>query len=153
MANTYTQIYIHLIFAVKNRESLISEEIEEELYKMLTTILQNNKHSIIAIGGMPDHVHIFFGMHPNEALSHLVKELKTATSAWINGQHKLETHFAWQQGFGAFSYSRSQINAVANYVRGQKQHHVKTSFREEYLKILQSFGIDYDEKYVFQWIT
>ena len=153
MANTYTQLYIHIVYAVKNRESLITPELETEMYKMLATILNNNGHTTIAIGGMPDHVHIFFGMNPKESLSHLVKEMKTATTAWVNGQNKAQGHFNWQEGYGAFSYSRSQIDAVAGYIRNQKNHHAKSSFRDEYVKLLQSFGIDFDERYVFQWIT
>ena len=152
MANTYTQIYIHMVFSVKNRESLLTPELEPEVHKMLTTILQNNGHKMIAIGGMPDHVHIFFGLSPKEALSNLVKEMKTATTAWINGQGKLRDHFGWQEGYGAFSYSRSQIDAVAKYVLNQKNHHTKATFRDEYLKMLQSFGIEFDERYVFDWI-
>ena len=153
MPNTYTQIYIHLVFSVKNRESLIIPELEADLHKMLTSILNNNRHTLIAIGGMPDHVHLFFGMHPDEALSHLVKELKTSTTAWINGQHKLRGHFSWQEGYGSFSYSQSQIDAVANYIRRQREHHTVVSFRDEYIKILNMYGIKYDEQYLFKWIT
>ena len=152
MANTFTQMYVHIVFAVKNREAIITSQLEPQLYKMLVTILKNNGHTAIAIGGMSDHVHMFIGMAPKESLSHLVKELKVSTTAWVNGQHLLRGHFCWQEGYGAFTYSRSQIDAVADYVRNQKNHHAKISFRDEYLRMLQLFGVKYDERNVFQWI-
>jgi putative transposase len=150
MANTYTQLYIHAIFAVRNREGIISETWAERLQQYITTILQNNGHKMIAIGGMSDHLHLFFGYNPTESLSHLIQEIKRDSSLWINQEKLVNGKFYWQEGYGAFSYSHSQINAVANYVNNQKQHHTKQSFQDEYLKILKDFKVEFDEKYIFK---
>jgi putative transposase len=152
MPNTYTQIHIHVVFAVQDRLSLITDTWRERLYKYIVTTIQGNGHKVLAIGGMPDHVHILFGMRPNESLSHLMQELKRDSSRWINENRFVRGNFSWQEGFGAFSYSKSQLPAVANYIANQQTHHAKCSFHDEYIKILHDFDIEYDERYIFKSI-
>src|ERR1700712_167540 len=123
MANTYTQIHIQAIFAVQYREAVIGEKWENELYKYITGIVQNNKHKLIAINGMPDHVHVFFGMRPDQSLSNLMQDIKSGSSKWINDNKFLKTRFEWQESFGAFSYSKSQVPTICNYIENQKEHH------------------------------
>ena len=151
MANTYTQLYIHVIFAVQNRTFLISETWESQLYKNITSITENNGHKMLAIGGMNDHIHLFIGINPNESLSHLIQEIKRDSSSWINKKRFITGSFSWQKGYGAFSYSRSQIDNVINYISCQKEHHKKDSFKNEYIKMLDIFGIKYDEQYLFNF--
>ncbi|MDR1543731.1 MAG: IS200/IS605 family transposase [Prevotellaceae bacterium] len=150
MANTYTQIHIHAVFAVQNRMSLIQTMWEEELYKYITGIVTDNGHKLLQIGGMPDHVHILFGFRPTQSLSDLMKEIKGCSSKWINEKRFVAGKFSWQEGYGAFSYGKSQINNVIRYIQTQKTHHAGHNFREEYLELLKIFGVEYDEKYVFQ---
>jgi putative transposase len=151
MANTYTQLYTQFIFAPKSRQALIRSEWENELYKYVTGIVQNRKNKLMAINGMPDHIHIFVSMHPSESPSDLVREIKKASTDYIK-KEKLSPHkFQWQEGFGAFSYSKSQKDRVVQYVLNQKEHHRKRSFREEYLAFLKAFEIEYQEKYLFDF--
>ncbi len=152
MANTYTQIYIHTVFSPLNRESLILAEWENELQKYITGIVQSKGHKMIAINGMPDHIHIFFGMKPNQSLSSLVQDIKSNSSKWINEKGFVKGKFSWQEGFGGFSYGHSQIDKVAKYVMNQKEHHKKKSFRSEYLSLLEKFEIDFKNKYVFDFL-
>jgi putative transposase len=152
MANSYTQIYIQVVFAVKGRESFINSEWEERLYQYITGIIQNKGQKMIAINGMPDHLHVFIGMKPDCCLSDLVREVKKASNEWINDNKLLRVKFYWQEGFGAFSYSKSQIDSVVKYLMNQKQHHKKTTFKEEYLAFLKKYEIEYNEKYLFDWI-
>lgn len=152
MANTYTQLYIHLIFAVKGRQHLINSTWEEDLYKYITAVIQNDGHKLIAINGMPDHIHIVYGLKPAIAIADTVKDIKRATSNWINKQNYCVGKFAWQEGYGAFSYSRSQLNDLVNYVLQQKQHHKKKTFKEEYVDMLERFGVDYDAQYLFDFL-
>lgn len=150
MANTYTQIHIHAVFAVQNRQSLISKSWKNELYKYITGIIQNNNHKVLQINGMPDHVHILFGMRPTQSLSVLMKQVKQESSKWINQQGFVKGKFSWQAGFGAFSYSKSQIPNVIQYIEKQEEHHTKKSFREEYLDFLKAFDLNYNEAYIFK---
>ncbi|MFN8259175.1 MAG: IS200/IS605 family transposase [Bacteroidales bacterium] len=150
MPNTYTQIHIHAVFAVQNRISLISKNWEQRLYQYITGILQNHGHELLAINGMPDHIHILFGMRPIQSLSDLMRDIKGDSSLWINENKFVAGKFSWQEGYGAFSYSKSQISAVATYIENQELHHKKKSFIEEYVKILQDFEIEFDEKYIFK---
>lgn len=150
MANTYTQVYIQFIFAVQNRISLIKPEWESELYKYTTGMVQNKKHKMIAINGMPDHVHMFIGMHPTESMSDLMKVLKGETSQWISTKGFVRGNFRWQKGFGAFSYGRSKIDTVYKYIMNQKKHHRKKLFHEEYIEFLEKFDVDYDERYILK---
>lgn len=149
MPNTYTQIHIHFVFAVKHRNAVINDSWKEELCKYIAGIIRNNEHKLIAIGGMPDHIHILIGVRPSQSISDLMQDVKGNSSKWINEKRFLKTKFEWQEGYGAFSYSKSQINDVVNYINNQETHHAKKSFKEDYLEILKKFEVDYDEKYVF----
>jgi REP element-mobilizing transposase RayT len=151
MSNTFTQIYIQAVFAVKGRYNLISYTYEDELYSYIGGILRNKGHKPLAINGIPNHIHIFFGMKPIEALSDLIRDIKANSSGFVNEQNWFPGKFHWQEGYGAFSYSHSELNTVINYVKNQKQHHGKKSFKEEYISLLKQFNVDYEEKYVFKW--
>jgi putative transposase len=150
MSNTYTQIHIQAIFAVKYRSGLILKEWKGELCRYITGILQNYGHKMLSINGMPDHLHIFFGMRPSQSLSDLMQDIKGNSSKWINENQFIKEKFAWQAGFGAFSYSKSQSSKVIDYVENQEKHHKRTTFLQEYEKFLQKFEIDYDEKFLFR---
>ncbi len=150
MANTYSQIHIQTVFAVQNRLSLINNEWKDRLYHYLTAILQNKGHKMLAIGGMPDHVHLFFGFRPDDSLSLLVQELKRCSTLWIKDNRLVKAGFCWQEGYGAFSYSKSQIPMVCNYIARQEEHHRRKSFVSEYIEILERFGVEYDQRYVFK---
>jgi putative transposase len=150
MSNTYTQIHIHAIFAVQNRASLISKLWEQRLYQYITGIIQNHGHKMLTINGMPDHVHILFGFRPSQSLSDLMRDVKGDSSLWIKENKFVNGKFSWQEGYGAFSYSKSQISAVATYIENQEQHHNQKSFIEEYTKILRDFEIEFEDKYIFK---
>jgi putative transposase len=152
MANTYTQIYIQVIFAVARRECLITKRHQEEINKFITGIIRNKNQKLIAIGGMPDHLHMLIGMQPDIALSDLVRDVKSSSSIWINDHRWMRGKFNWQEGFGGFSYSRSQIDSVARYILDQEKHHAKRSFRNEYLGFLKKFDIAFEERYAFEWV-
>ncbi|MEW6774601.1 MAG: IS200/IS605 family transposase [Bacteroidota bacterium] len=152
MAGTFSQIYIQVVFAVKGRESLIQKEWEERLYQYITGIIRAKEQKLIAINGMPDHIHIFIGMKPSCCLSDLVREVKKSSNDFINENKLSKFKFSWQEGYGAFSYSHSQIDAVAKYILNQKEHHRKVTFKEEYVDFLKKFEIEYDEKYLFNWM-
>ena len=123
------------------------------MYKYITGIIQNKGHKIIAINGMLDHIHIFIGMKPKEAISDLVRDVKKDSSKLINTKNWIRGQFNWQEGFGGFSYGHSQISDVAVYIENQKKHHKKRTFKEEYLELLKNFQIEYDERYLFEWIN
>jgi len=150
MSNTYTQIHIHAVFTVQNRTSLIKKEWQDRLYQYIVAIIQNNGHKVLSIGGMPDHIHVFFGFRPNQSLSALMQNVKRDSSEWINKEKLVVGRFSWQEGYGAFSYSKSQIPQVIKYIDNQEKHHGKRTFIEEYRKILNDFGLEYDEKYIFK---
>ena len=154
MANTYTQLYIQIVFAVQERQSLIPTRHKDELYKYMTGIIQNPKraHKLLAINGMPDHVHLFIGLNPAQALSDLIRDVKASSSAFIKEKKWLAGKFSWQEGFGAFSYSRSHIDRVVRYIHNQEEHHRKKTFKEEYLDMLEVFNIQYDKRFLFKWI-
>ena len=152
MANTYTQLYIQIVFAVKGRENLIHEPIREKVEKYLCGAVSNKKSKPIAIYCNPDHLHILIGLHPTISISEMVRDLKASSSKWINEQKLLRGKFQWQEGFGAFSYGKSQIDAVVKYILNQPEHHRKKTFREEYIDFLEKFKIDYKEKYLFDWL-
>ena len=151
MANTYTQIYIHIVFAVQGRQNIIPKEHKEEMHKYMTGIIQNKGQKLIAINSMPDHVHSFIGMKPTIALSDLVRDVKNNSSNFINDKKWIRGKFNWQKGFGAFSYAHSQIDTVAKYILNQEKHHEKKTFKEEYLEMLKNFNVEYDEKYLFEF--
>src|SRR5262245_7111953 len=141
MGDTYTQLYIQLVFVVKHRKNFIQHEWEEEMYKYITAVIQNDQHKMLAINGMPDHIHIFLGLNPAIAISELVKDIKRASNNWINDQEFVNGKFAWQNGYGAFSYGRSQIDRVCKYISNQKKHHAKQTFKTEYISLLKLFEI------------
>lgn len=151
MANTYTQINIHAIFAVKGRENLLTNNFRIDLFKYITGILKNNKQFSLAVNGYKDHVHIFFELNPTTSLSEIIRIVKTNSSKWINENRFIKGKFSWQKGYGAFSYSRSQRDNVIKYIIKQEDHHGKTTFREEYLDLLQKFEIDFEDHYVFEF--
>lgn len=149
MANTYSQIHLQFVFAVKHRHSLIRVSWKEELYQYITGIVNNQGHKLLAINGMPDHVHIFIGMRPAQSVSDLMQEVKRSSSLWINQKGFVNGKFEWQEGYGVFSYSKSQVDIVVKYIDNQEEHHKKISFREEYIDFLRKFEVDYDERYIF----
>ena len=149
MADTYTQLYIHLIFAVKGRQSIIPKQHKEELHKYITGIIDSKNQTIIQINSMPDHVHILVGITPDIAISDLVRDIKANSSKFINRQRWRAGRFEWQEGFAAFSYAHSQLNTVARYIRNQETHHARQTFREEYITFLKRFDVPYNPKYVF----
>ena len=151
MPNTYTQIYIHLVFAIQGGSNRINKNIKEELHKIATGILKNRKQKLYAINIMPDHCHIFFSMSPVTNISDLVRDIKTGLTHHINKNHLISGHFEWQKGFGAFSYSHSHIDNVVKYILNQEQHHKKQTFREEYIDFLKKFNIEYNSKYLFEF--
>ena len=142
MPNTFTQIYIQVVFAVNGRQSLISPSFKETLFKYIGGTMRNAGQKLIAINGMPDHVHILIGLKPNIALSALVKDIKVASSRLINDKGWVRGHFNWQEGFGAFSYSQSHMSKVARYIENQERHHARQSFKDEYLSMLKNFQIE-----------
>ena len=150
MANTYTQIHIHTVFAVHNRRCLIHPSWEEELYRYMTGLLQNYDHKMLQINGMPDHIHMLFGFRPSQSLSKLIQQVKQDSSRWIKLNQFINEPFIWQSGFGAFSYSRSQVPSVIEYIKNQKAHHAKKSFNEEYIELLKAYDVEYDPRYVFK---
>ncbi|MBI3233018.1 MAG: IS200/IS605 family transposase [Bacteroidetes bacterium] len=150
MANTYTSIRIHFVFAVKFRQNLIHKSWKDELFKYMTGIIQNHKHQVLAINGVADHVHILIGLHPNQSISDLMKEVKGSSSKWINDQRKTATKFSWQEGFGAFSHSAETIPAVIRYIQNQEEHHSKRTFTDEFQLMLNRFDVSYDERFVFK---
>jgi putative transposase len=151
MANTYTQIHIHLVFAVKNRQALITKEWREELEKYMTKIIQKYEHKLVAIYAMRDHIHILIGYRPHQLISELVEELKTSSNKWIKSNRFTPFAFAWQLGYGAFAHSKSQVPVITTYIRNQEIHHAHKTFRQEYLEILEKNEIDYNTAYLFDF--
>jgi REP element-mobilizing transposase RayT len=152
MANTYTQIYIHIVFTVKGKLSLIPQKHKIELYKYITGIITNKNQKLIRINGTSDHIHILIGLKPDKALSDLVRDIKANSSKFINEKRWILGKFAWQEGFGAFSYSHSQLDNVIRYIDNQEEHHKTKSFKEEYLEILEKFKVEYNKDYLFDFI-
>ena len=150
MANTYSQIYLHVVFAVEGRQNLISAQHNDELQKYITGIVSEQKQKLIAINNMPDHVHMLIGLQPDLALSDLIRDVKASSSGFVNRKRWVQGRFQWQEGFGAFSYSRSQLNTVIRYIQDQQEHHARKTFRQEYEELLQKFGVTYDERYIFK---
>ena len=152
MANTYSQIYIHIVFAVKGRQNLIPERNREELQKYISGITANQKQKLYAVYCMTDHVHLLVSLSPDVAISNLVRDIKANSSRFINEKGWMKGKFEWQQGYGAFSHSHSQTDAVVKYILSQQEHHAKKSFRDEYLDFLKRFNVQYDERYIFEFI-
>ena len=152
MAGTFSQLYIHIVFAVKGRENLIGNTWKDELHKYIAGIIIGKNQKPIIINGMPDHIHCFIGLKPSIAISDLVRDIKNNSSKFINDKKLVRGKFSWQEGYGAFSYSHSHIQNVYNYILNQEDHHKRKTFKEEYLELLKKFKIDYNENYLFKWI-
>lgn len=152
MANTYSQIYLHFVFSVKGRNNLISEKQRSELQKYITGIVQNRGHKLLSIYCRPDHVHIFIGYNCSQPIPDLLRDVKASSAKYINENHWMPGKFEWQDGYGGFSHSRSQLNQVVQYINNQKEHHEVKSFKTEYLEMLEKSGIEFNEKYLFEWI-
>lgn len=153
MPNTFTQLYIHIVFAVKNRNSLINQTWEDKLYKYITGTVQKMGQKMLRINGMPDHIHFLIGLKPDIAISDLVREVKKSSTSFIKEKKLTKLNFSWQSGYGAFSVSHSQLDKVINYIINQKEHHRKRTFKEEYIELLKKYEIEYNEKYLFEWIA
>ena len=152
MANTYTQIYIQVVFAVQGRQCLIQPEHREEIYKYITGIVSNQGQKMLQINGVADHVHLLIGLKPNIGLSDLVRDIKAGSSKFINEQRWIRGRFNSQEGFGAFSYGHSQLDQIIQYIANQEAHHQRKSFKNEYLTLLRKFDIAFEDKYVFDFI-
>jgi REP element-mobilizing transposase RayT len=150
MPGTFSQIYIQIVFAVKGRESSIQASWEEELYKYISGIVRNKEQKMLAINGMPDHIHFLIGIRPSCCLSDLVREIKKSSNEFVN--HNKYSKFQWQEGYGAFSYSHSALSNVIAYINNQKEHHKKQTFRDEYKDFLTKFQIEHKDEYLFNWI-
>lgn len=151
MGDTYVQAYFHLVFAVQNRVALIQPIWKNDLEKYITGIVQNHNHKLIAIGTMPDYIHIFIGYNLNQKIPDLVELIKTSSNRWIKEKRLSKFKFSWQNGYGAFTHSHSQIDSVAKYVINQEAHHHKKTFREEYLEMLHNFNVEYKNEYLFNF--
>lgn len=151
MPNTYTQIYIQIVFAVKGREYFIKEPFREELQKYMTGIINNKKQKLCAIHCMPDHTHLLVSMKPDLSISELTRDIKSNSSSFLKDKKFVPELFSWQEGFGAFSYSKSQAPNVVNYILNQPEHHSRKTFRQEYMKFLEKFEIDFNPKYLFDF--
>ena len=152
MSGTFSQIYIQIVFAVKGRENLIDRKWDEKLYQYISAIIRNKGQKLIAINGMPDHIHIFIGLKPSCCLSDLVREIKKSSNEFIRENKLVRGNFNWQEGYGAFSYSHSHIDSVCKNKFNQKEHHKKVLFRDEYIDFLKKFEIEYNEKFLFDWL-
>ncbi len=150
MANTYSQIHIQAVFAVQNREFIIRNSWKEELYKYISGIVQSNNHKILSINGMPDHIHILFGLRPSQSVADLMQDVKGSSSRWINDKKLVHSKFSWQEGYGAFSYSKAEVPAIIQYIINQTDHHKRKTFSEEYYELLQEFEVDFDDRFIFK---
>jgi putative transposase len=151
MANTYTQLNVHAVFSVKGRDNFLGDKIRPEIFKYISGILKNINQFPLAVNGYKDHVHMFFEMQPDKTLSDIIKIVKANSSKWISENKMIPGNFEWQKGYSGFTYSRSQRNNVINYIMKQEEHHRKKTFREEYLELLELFGIEFDHRYVFEF--
>ena len=152
MADTYSQIYVHLVFSVKGRQSLIQEAWKDRLYKYICGIASGKGQKVFAIGGVADHIHLLVSMKPSISVSELVRDLKSNSSKWLNEQGLFKGKFEWQNGFGAFTCGHSQLTSVIAYVNNQEMHHKKVTFKEEYIKLLHEFEIEFKEQFLFDWM-
>lgn len=150
MANTYTQLYVHCVFAVQYSDALIHESFEDRLHKYITGIVQGNRHKMIAINSVPDHLHMFVGLNPSQSISDLLQLVKGDSSEFINTKKFRPGKFRWQEGYGAFSNSKSQVDSVVKYILNQKKHHQKKIFLKEYEEMLVDYGVDFDSRYIFK---
>jgi REP element-mobilizing transposase RayT len=153
MANTYTQCYFHLVFAVRNRKALIKKEWKNEMEKYITGIAQNHRHKMLAVGSMPDHIHILIGYNVNQLIPDLVEEIKTSTNEWMKEKKLSKFKFDWQKGYGAFTHSRSEIDNVVKYILSQEEHHKKRPFKEEYLGMLEKNEVIFSNECLFEFFN
>ena len=151
MPGTFSQIYIQVVFAVKGREYIIGENWKYELNKYIAGIIKEKGQKPIIVNGMPDHLHVFIGLNPAMRLSDLVRDIKNNSSNFINERKFVKGKFSWQEGYGAFSYSYRQVEAVYNYILNQEEHHKKKTFKDEYMELLKEFEINYEERFLFEW--
>ncbi len=152
MANTYTQIYLQFVFAVSGRKSILKDSFREELHKFITGVVEKRKQKLIAINSVSDHIHILVGFGTTITIADLLHDIKQSSSKFINKNNWTAGHFSWQEGYGAFSYSRSHLDNIYQYIQNQQEHHKTKSFKEEYLEFLKKFDIVYDSRYLFDWI-
>jgi len=150
LANIYTQIYIQIVIFVKGRHCLIPNDKKAILYKYITGIIKNKRHKLISINGVSNHIHFLIGLNPVEALSELIKEVKRCFTNFINEKKWLKGKFSWQEGYGAFSYSRSHLDNVIKYIENQEKHHIRKTFKEEYVEMLNKFEVVYNKKFIFE---
>lgn len=150
MANTYTQIHLQLIFAVKYREAVINNIWKNELYKYISGIIQQQKHKLIIVNGVADHIHLLIGFRPHQSLADLMQDIKGSSSKWINENKFTRSKFSWQEGYGAFSYSHSHLSNVINYIKNQENHHRKIAFIDEYKAFLKTYEVEFDERYILK---
>jgi putative transposase len=153
MANTYTQIHIQAVFTVQNRECIIGNSWKEELYKYISGIVQSNNHKLLSINGMPDHIHILFGLRPSQSVSDLMQDVKGSSSKWVNNKKLVQGKFSWQEGYGAFSYSKMEVPSIIQYIVNQTVHHKRKTFSEEYYAMLKEFEVDFDDRFIFKHVA
>ena len=150
MANTFTQLHLHVVFGVKFREAVIQPSWKERLHQYITAIIQDHRHKLLQINSMPDHIHILIGYNPNQSVSSLIQLIKSESTKWINSQRLVRGCFAWQEGYGAFSYSKSHVPEVIRYIQNQEEHHQKVSFLDEYKAFLKAFDVEFEERFIFK---
>jgi REP element-mobilizing transposase RayT len=151
MPGTFTQIYIHIVIAVKGRQNLLQKPWRDEVFKYISGIVKGKGHKPIIVNGVGDHVHVFVGIKPVMAISDLVRDIKNNSSNFINEKKFVRGKFSWQEGYGAFSNSQSQLDQVYQYIKNQEEHHHKRSFKEEYIDFLEKYAIEYKSEYLFDW--
>jgi putative transposase len=149
MANTFTQLYVHIVFSVKYRSALLRDAWREELHRYITGIVRNKRQTLIAVNSVSDHIHILLGIKPDVMLSQIVREVKANSSRFMNERHLVPGRFEWQEGYGAFTCSHSQLGRVVEYIKQQPEHHRQTTFHEEYIQFLKKYNVPHDTRYVF----
>jgi REP element-mobilizing transposase RayT len=151
MSGTFSQIYIHYVFAVKGRQNLLQKPWREEVFQYISGIINGKNQKPIIVNGVADHVHVFVGLKPSMPISDLVRDIKNNSSNFINERKFIRGKFSWQEGYGVFSYAQSQVETVYQYIANQEEHHKKKSFKDEYIEFLNKYEVEYDEKYLFDW--
>ncbi len=152
MANTYSQILIHVVFTVKGRGNLIDKKWRSDLHKYISGIITSKGQKSIIVNGVGDHIHCFIGLKPSMSLSELIRDVKNNSSKFINENQLVKGKFQWQEGFGAFSYATSQVKNVYNYILNQEEHHKKSTFKEEYIDLLETYEVEYEDDYLFSFV-
>ncbi|MFB6320895.1 IS200/IS605 family transposase [Saccharicrinis sp. FJH54] len=152
MAGTYSQIYLQYVFIVQGRENLLHKKWRSELFKYIAGIIKGKNQKPIIVNGYLDHVHAFIGLKPSMPISDLIRDIKNNSANFINNQNFIKGKFKWQEGYGVFSYSRSQLETVYNYIANQEVHHTIKTFKEEYFELLKEFEVEYNESYLFDWL-